>query len=128
MNADTPPPNAEEGSTSAPLEKLPKLNLPPKPVLSSTTITEIPSVTLSAAAPAAPAPVTRVPEAPTIVTPSTKTPPPPPVINSTKKTEMTDAPASNKKRATLSLPLALFAFVVALLGLIVQIFSFLHLF
>ena len=137
MNADTPSPSAEEGSSSAPFEKLPKLNLPPKPVLATAATTETPPNPVTSApvptAPdqAAPVPVTKpIPEPPLIVTSSDKisTTTPPPVVTPAKRTEVTEAPALNKKRATLSIPLAMIAFVVALLGLIVQLLSFLHLF
>lgn len=151
MNTDTPSPSAEEGAVSAPFEKLPKLNLPPKPVLATTATTTEMSPPLAASAPipapvpapvpttaAAPALATSLtpaakpaPELPPIVASSEKISSPPaptPVVPPAKKPEVTEAPSPNKKRATLSLPLAMIAFVVAFLGLIVQLLSFLHLF
>lgn len=140
MNTDTPSPNAEEGAVSAPFEKLPKLNLPPKPVLATaaTTTEAAPTAPAPAVIPVAP-PVPAVPpptpvtkpaaEPPLMATSSEKiAPPPAPVMPPAKKIEVTETSAPNKKRATLSLPLAMIAFVVALLGLVVQILSFLHLF
>lgn len=120
MNTDTPSPSAEEGAVSAPFEKLPKLNLPPKPVLATEAAAVAPPVP-------APAPATKpLSEPPPMV--QVSPPAPAPVVPPAKKTEVTEAPAPNKKRATLSMPLAMIAFVVALLGLIVQLLSFLHLF
>ncbi|MCX6957582.1 MAG: hypothetical protein NT164_03480 [Verrucomicrobiae bacterium] len=140
MNTDTPSPSAEEGAVSAPFEKLPKLNLPPKPVLATATTTETTPAPVTPAAPpvGAPAPATSLtpvakpaPEPPPIAASSEKISPPPaptPVVPPAKKPEVTEAPSPNKKRATLSMPLAMIAFVVAILGLIVQLLSFFHLF
>ncbi len=128
MNAQSPMPNAtsnpEEGAVSAPLEKLPKLNLPPKPVLatavSATPPTAQPMVTPPAAKPA--------PASPLLAASPVVPPPPPQVTTPLKKSEPAEVPTVNKKRGSLSLPIALLAFAVALLTLIVQIFAFLHLF
>lgn len=121
MNTNPPTTGAEEGTISAPLEKLPKLNLPPKPVLATATNTATPPPSPTPAATPVTKPISEPP-------PIAKPPAPSQVTTPTKKIETAETSATNKKRPTLSIPLAMIAFVVALLGLIVQLFAFLHLF
>lgn len=125
MNTNPPATGAEEGAISPSLEKLPKLNLPPKPILATTATTAATPAT-PATAPTSALATKPVSEPPPILTVSEKNPPAP-VVPPVNKPEVAEAPTPNKKRATLSMPLALVAFVVALFGLIVQVVAFLHL-
>ena len=120
MNTDMPSLSAEEGAVSAPFEKLPKLNLPPKPVLATATVSAPPLAPVNK--PAA--------GAPSMVTAEEKAAPPAltQVVAPTKKPEVIETATAKKKTSILNLPLAMLAFVAALLGLVVQVLTFLHLF
>lgn len=124
---NSPTPNAEEEAVSAPLEKLPKLNLPPKPVLA--TAANTPAAPSSAAA--APSPATTATAKPMTEPPPIKAASVAPTPNSAgtqqKKSELQETSLKNKNDTSLSMPLAIIALVAALVALTIEIFTFLHL-
>lgn len=104
MNPDASPIIPEE--TSA--EKLPKINLPPKPVLASTVINT---------------PATSGDQPPAI--PFTPTDTKPSASNSSNEVEKTDLAIKTQKQFSVGLPLAIVAMIVAFLAFFLQLRIFL---
>ena len=131
MTSESPTPNAEEGTTSLPFEKLPKLNLPPKPVLASSVLGNQEKTSTPASSIAPPAkPLLLEEELPPLLLEEALPPllleEESPHLLLEESTELLLPPPSKKKSA-LTLPLALIAIIAALLALMMQLFIFLRL-